>query len=322
MPDDVHPQIQALIDKAAQAGLLGLPELGVVAGRAQAEAVSQAGRARFPGPDMLRVEMATTGEAFGNVPVRVYTPNERDKSPAIVFYHGGGHVICSLDTHDTIARNLAARSGAKVISVDYRLAPEHPFPAAVDDSFAALQWVMENAATLGINPAQIVLCGDSAGANLAAVTALAARDADLPALAAQVLIYPVVDYRGGTASYERFGQGYGTFGAETMQWFLERYLPDPAHHDDWRASLRNAHLCADLPPAYVLVAQCDVLHDEGEEFARLLQDAGVKVTFEDFAGMTHGFFGTLGQVDAAEAAHVSVAAFLRSIWGETGDDQR
>ena len=160
---------------------------------------------------------------------------------------------------------------------------------------------------------RIAVCGDSAGGNLAAVTALHARDAAVP-VAAQALIYPVIDYRGGTPSYARYGTGYGILESETVDWFRERYLPDPTHHDDWRASPQRATSLQDLPPALVLTAECDVLADEGRAYAEALKAAGNETEHLDFAGMTHGFFGYLGLVDDAARAHRAVADFLQRTW--------
>lgn len=314
MPSDVHPQIQTILDRAAKLGLQSLQNMTVAAGRAQAEAIAEAARQVFPPPQVASVENTTTGPGYGHIPVRIYRATAKTDAPVIVYYHGGGHVICSLETHDTVARHLALTTGCTLVSVDYRMAPEHPFPAAVLDSFDALRWVCENCERLGIDCNRIAVCGDSAGANLAAVVALMARDHASIAISAQVLIYPVIDYRGGTSSFLRYSNGYGSLGADTVEWFLERYLPDVSMRDDWRACPRNAVMSPDLPPALVLVAECDVLHDDGVDYGAQLDQAGVVVQIEEFSGMIHGFFGFLGQVDAAHDAHRTVAAFLERTW--------
>ncbi|WP_370302773.1 alpha/beta hydrolase [Pseudooceanicola sp.] len=314
MPDDVHPQIQDILDRTAAAGLKPVEELGLTAGRAQVEQLAAARKEASPPPQLLEVQDTRTGIGFGNVPVRIYRASNEAAAPVVVFFHGGGHVICSLDTHDGIARHLAYQAGCTVISVDYRMAPEHPFPAAVEDSFAATRWVAEHAEALRVDPARLALCGDSAGANLATVVAIMARRSGGPAIAAQVLVYPVIDYRGGTASAARYGTGYGNFGTATLRWFMDHYLPDPASRDDWRACPANADLAGDLPPALVVTAQCDPLHDEAVAYAEQLRAAGVAVDHLGFEGMIHGFFGFLGLVDAAEEAHAAVAAFLSRTW--------
>lgn len=314
MPSEVHPQIRAILDRAAELGIQSLQDMTLEAGRAQAETLSAAARRAFPSPEVMSVENTSTGPGYGHVPLRIYRVSTNVAEPVIVYYHGGGHVICSLDTHDSIARYLALTTGCTLVSVDYRMGPEHPFPAAVEDSYDAARWVADNSEKLSIDPKKIAVCGDSAGANVATVVALMARDHNTIGLSAQVLIYPVIDYRGGTASFERYGVGYGALGAATVAWFLERYLPDVLTRDDWRACPSNAKLSQDLPPAFVLTAECDVLHDEGAAYCEQLKQADVPTQYEEFKGMTHGFFGFLGQVDAAHSAHVSVANFLHGIW--------
>src|SRR5207253_7683386 len=195
--------------------------------------------------------------------LRLYWPNRAVAVPAIVYFHGGGHVIGSLDTHDLIARNLCAGAEALVASVDYRMGPEHRFPAAVEDSFAALEWVHRNAESLGADPGRVGVHGDSAGANLAAVVALLARDAGGPRLRLQSLVYPVADYTMSTPSYEKFATGCGILTREAMAWFQQHYLRSPADAQDWRASPIRAPNLAGVAPAIVLTAECDVLHDEG-----------------------------------------------------------
>lgn len=314
MPDDVHPQIQAILDRSAELGLQNLQHLEVDAARAQVEELANARRKDYPPPEVLEVENASTGPGYGHVPVRIYRTSEAAEAPVIVFYHGGGHVVCSLETHDTMARFLALTTGCTLVSIDYRMAPEHPFPAAVEDAYDATRWVVDHARSLRVDVNRLAVCGDSAGANLAAVVALMARDQkDFP-ISAQVLIYPVIDYRGGTESFERYGQGYGSLESDTMQWFLKHYLPNAESREDWRACPRNPVSHQDLPPTLIITAECDVLHDDGAQYAEQLRSAGVEVRHLDFPGMTHGFFGFLGLVDDAERAHEAVASFLNRIW--------
>jgi len=222
-------------------------------------------------------------------------------------------VIGSLDTHDFIARNLCAGAGALVASVDYRMGPEHKFPAAVDDSFAALEWVQANARGLGADPDRFGVHGDSAGANLAAVVALIAWDAGQPRLRLQSLVYPVTDYTMSMPSYDRFATGYGILTREAMLWFRNHYLRRPEDAEDWRASPLKAASLAGTAPALVITAECDVLHDEGERYAAALRDAGVPVEYRDYAGMIHAFFGMVPLVDDAMNAQRAVwAAFKRA----------
>lgn len=315
MPEDVHPQVQAMLDQAAELGIPKMQTMTTGAARALVENMAAARRESYPPPEVHSVENTTTGPGFGHVPVRIYRTGAAAGAPVIVFFHGGGHVIGSLESHDTMARYLARTARCTLVSADYRMAPEHPFPAAVEDCFDATRWVAANAAALGVDADRLAVCGDSAGGNLAAAVALMAQDAGGVAISAQVLVYPVIDYRGGTPSFRRYAEGYGILEADTVTWFLDRYLPDPAARDDWRACPRMAPSHAGLPPALVQTAGCDVLKDEGIAYAVQLRAAGVAVRHTDYPGMIHGFFGYLGLVDDAERAHEEAAAFLRGIWG-------
>jgi acetyl esterase len=294
----------------AALNLPAIQTLSVDDARAMFEGFADSRRESYPSPPVDQVTDTTTGPDFGDIPVRIYRPNTDPAATAIVYFHGGGHVIGSLNSYDTVARTLTNTCNATVISVDYRMAPEHIFPAAPNGCFAATQWVVQNAETLQIDPTKIVVCGDSAGGNLATVVALMARDADLP-IAAQILIYPVVDYRGGTPSFERYATGYGGLEAETVTWFMDHYLPDPKTRDDWRASPIQAASLENLPPALIITAECDVLHDEGAAYADALSAAGNTVTYKDYTGMIHGFFNYLGLADDAQDAHQTVADFLK-----------
>ena len=313
MPEDVHPQIQVILDTLAEAGIPKLQDLSTRDARALVESLSVARRESYPPPEVSEVHDLTTGPDFGSVPVRLYRTSSHPKAPVIVFFHGGGHVVGSPDSYDTTARFLARSCACTLVSVDYRMGPDHPFPAAVEDCYNATRWVHDTAGALQVDPDQLVVCGDSAGGNLAAVIALMARDSGTCPVAAQVLIYPVIDYRGQTPSYDRYGTGYGVLETETVDWFRAGYLPDPARHDDWRACPRNAASHTGLPPALVITAVCDVLHDEGVAYAAQMAAAGVPVSHHDFPGMTHGFFSYLGLVDDAERAHAMVAGFVRRI---------
>src|SRR5215472_9068622 len=262
---------------------------------------------------VARVEERMIPGPGGEIRLRLYWPQGAGPVPAIVYYHGGGHVIGSLDTHDLVARNLCGGAQALVASVDYRMGPEHKFPAAVDDAFAALQWVHANAESLGADPGRIGVHGDSAGANLAAVVALKARDAGGPRLRLQSLVYPVADYGLVGDSYDKYAQGYGLLTRESMVWFRNHYLRSPKDAEDWRASPINAPSLADVAPAIVITAECDVLHDDGERYAEALRRAGATVEYKDYPGMIHGFFGMMPAVDDAINAQRAVwAAFKRA----------
>jgi acetyl esterase len=260
-----------------------------------------------------RVEERMIPGPAGDIRLRIYWPNSAVPVPAIVYFHGGGHVIGSLDTHDLIARNLCAGVEALVASVDYRMGPEHRFPAAVEDCFAALEWVHRNAESLGADPDRVGVHGDSAGANLAAVVALLARDAGGPRLRLQSLVYPVADYNLAGDSYEKYARGCGLLTKEAMVWFRDHYLRGPADADDWRASPIKAASFAGVAPAIVVTAECDVLHDEGQRYAEALRRAGVPVEYKEYPGMIHGFFGMVPVVDDAMNAQRAVwAAFKRA----------
>jgi len=310
MPE-LHPQIQRVLQVMAEANLKPIEALTPAEARAQMEATAQSRKAE-PLP-VDRVEERSVPGPASDIRLRLYWPNAAAPLPAIVYYHGGGHVIGSLDTHDLVARNLCAGVGALVASVDYRMGPEHKFPAAVEDSFAALTWVHANAAELGTDPGRSGVHGDSAGANLAAVVALLARDAGSPRLRLQSLVYPVADYRLVSDSYRKYAQGYGLLSRESMVWFRNHYLRRPDEAEDWRASPIKAESFSGVAPAIVITAECDVLHDDGERYAAALRAAGVTVEYKEYAGMIHGFFGMMPAVDDAMNAQRAVwAAFNRA----------
>jgi acetyl esterase len=295
----------------AKAELRPIEAMTPAEARAQMEATARARQAE-PLP-VAEVEDRLIPGPAGEIRLRLYWPDAAGPVPAIVYYHGGGHVIGSLDTHDFIARNLCAGAGAMVASVDYRMGPEYKFPAAVDDCFAALQWVHANAASLGADPNRIGVHGDSAGANLAAVAALMARDAGGPKLRLQSLVYPVGDYTLSGASYRKYAQGCGMLTPDSMAWFARHYLRSPADAEDWRASPIKAPNFTGVAPAVLVVAECDVLHDDGEGYAAALRQAGVPVEYREYPGMIHGFLGMVPVVDDAMNAQRQVwAAFKRA----------
>ncbi len=249
--------------------------------------------------------------SVGDFRVRVYTPDARGPMPGLVYFHGGGWVICDLDTHDVPCRAIAKRAGAVVASIDYRLAPEHKFPAAVEDAFAATKWVAENAERLGIDPKRISVGGDSAGGNLAAVTCLRIRDEGGPAIASQALVYPATNLSSfETGSHEEFADGY-QLTRRLMNWFRGHYLRDEADaHNVWASPLLASDLRG-LPRATIITAECDPLRDEGEAYANRLRDAGVAVTYKCYHGMIHPFWSWSGVVPQAIDAFQQVAEAIR-----------
>ena len=245
----------------------------------------------------------------GAIKARLYRPSADGVLAGLVFFHGGGWVIGDLDSHDDLCRDLAAQAHCAVLAVDYRLAPEHRFPAAADDAIAATRWASEHAAELGIDPTRLAVGGDSAGGNLAAVSALAARDAGIP-LAAQLLIYPVTDMAHLEGeSYTACGEGYGLTAA-AMAWFRDHYLADAAAAQDWRVSPLLASDLSRLPPALVVTAEFDVLRSEGEAYARRLAEAGVPTELARYDGMIHGFVSMAGVLDVGRQARADMARWL------------
>jgi acetyl esterase len=308
---NLHPQIQEVLRVMAEAKLRPIEAMTPAEAREQMEATARARKAE-PLP-VAKVEERMIPGPAGLIRLRLYWPQAAGPVPAIVYYHGGGHVIGSLDTHDFVARNLCGGTQALVASVDYRMGPEHKFPAAVDDSLAALKWVHANAESLGADPARIGVHGDSAGANLAAVVALVARDAGSPRLRLQSLVYPVADDNIVGDAYDKYAQGYGILTKEAMVWFRDHYLRTPEDADDWRASPIKAASLAGAAPAIVVTAECDVLHDDGRRYAEALQRAGVPVEYREYPGMIHAFFGMVPAVDDAMNAQRAVwAAFKRA----------
>ena len=305
----VDPQIQQVIDALAASDFGPVHEQSPVEARSQYVRMVEA-RGIAPAPIGAVEDRSIPGSA-GDLPVRIYRPDlDAPTLPALVYFHGGGHVIGNLDTHDAVARNLCNGAGCIVVSVDYRLAPEHKFPAAAEDAFAAVEWCAAHGAEIGIDPRRMAIGGDSAGGNLAAVASLMARDAGDPAIGLQVLVYPVTDYACGTESYRTYADGYGMLDARSMRWFRDHYLRGEADRLDWRAAPLHAGDLTGLPPALVLTAQCDVLHDEGEAYARRLRAAGVDVDYRDSAGMIHGFFTMAPAIDGAVRAQALVCGAM------------
>jgi len=261
--------------------------------------------------DLARTEERTIPGPAGEIPVRLYAPEADGPLPVLAYFHGGGFVIGDLDTHDGTCRQLARGSGCMVVSVDYRLAPEHPFPAAPEDCYAATAWLSEHAADWGGDPTRLAVGGDSAGGNLAAVVALMARDRSGPALAHQLLVYPVTDYGFATESYRENADGY-ILTLPMMEWFWNHYLPDPKLGSSELASPLRASALGDLPPATVITAEFDPLRDEGEAYAQRLSDAGVKTQLTRYDGVFHSFFGMSAAIDKAAQAMDEACTALRS----------
>jgi acetyl esterase/lipase len=306
----LDPQAKAVIDLIIKSGRPAYHQLSPKEAR---QLFKETRPAATPAPPEIGLVRELSAEGpHGPIPLRLYRPREASSTPlpALVFFHGGGWVIGDLETHDVLCRQLTAAAGVAVVAVDYRLAPEHRFPAAVDDAWAATRWVAAHAGELGLDPGRLAVGGDSAGGNLAAVVALLARDHGGPALALQILIYPVTDLGAEAPSYADFAEGF-MLTRDSMRWFRAHYVATPDQALDWRVSPLRAPSLAGLPPALVVTAGFDPLRDEGVAYARRLREAGVCVDAIDYGGMCHGFAGMGRLIDSANRAVAHVAATLR-----------
>ncbi len=310
----VDPQLQPFLD--AGAALPPFDTLTVEEARARLKV--------YPLPDARADAVASVADRSipgpgGPLGLRVYTPRGgTGPFPLLVFFHGGGFVVCDLGTHDALCRNLCAGAGCVVASVAYRLAPEHRFPAAPDDCLAATRWAAEHAAELGADPGRVVVGGDSAGGNLAAVVALRARDEGGPRLAGQLLLYPTTDAEAaGMPSLAENAEGYGLTRRD-MAWFKGHYFGDPGDAAHPHASPLRAADLRGLPPALVQTAEYDPLRDEGEAYAARLRAAGVPTAVSRRAGMIHGFLFFPGLVAAADAELAEACAWLRGAFARRG----
>lgn len=305
MPLD--PQVIKILKDAEALGLPAYQDLSPAAARKQMLdqsppvqpdlCVEKVVDRKIPGPE-------------GDIPIRLYYPAAEAPFPVLVYFHGGGWVIGDLNTHHAFCHALAKTSRCLVVAVDYRLAPEHRFPAAVEDAYAAARWVAENTALIQADPGRFAVCGDSAGGHLAAVVSMMARDRQGPRIDCQVLIYPITDCRFDTPSYEENKEGY-MLTRDMMKWFWSHFLNDEKEADDPRASPLRAKNFGDLPPALILTAEYDPLRDEGEAYGRKLEEAGVNVVLRRCPGMVHGFIRMTAVLDQARDALDQVAGKLR-----------
>jgi acetyl esterase len=279
---------------------------------AQIRATDLARYADVPKPNVPRVEDRQIPGPHGNIPIRIYHPSDATNLPVITFFHGSGFVICSIETHDGLCRQLALVTGAIVVSVDYRLAPEHKFPVPIDDCEAATEWVHVHAQEIGADPLRVSIAGDSAGGNLAVVTALRLIKRGRNYLRSQLLMYPVTNYPDPEPlSYRECAHGYG-LGASDMHWFWGHYLNDPSDGADPEASPLRAESHSGLPATYVMTADYDPLRDEGDALAERIRAAAVPTEHRRYADMNHGFMSWVGLLDRADEALRDAADWLKA----------
>lgn len=303
MPLD--PIVEGMLQQMAEAGGAPLNEMSPEEGRVMYRTMNEA----FSKAEMHDV----TDTTAGGVNIRIYRPSAEANLPCLVYFHGGGWVIGDLETHDNVCRNLASETGCVVVATDYRLAPEHPFPAPLEDCYTVLTWVNANAGELGIDADRIAVGGDSAGGNLSACVSLKARNENGPRIVHQLLIYPVTDAAMDTASYTANAEGY-MLTRVGMEWFFGHYVGSADKFDPMISPLR-AEDVSDLPPATVITAEFDPLRDEGEAYGERLKAAGVDTHVQRFDGMIHGFFGMTDILEGSRNANSLAAQRLKAAFG-------
>jgi len=312
----LDPQVKALLDAFAEQNA-GQPKMSELPpADARQLYLGMAAMLDLTDVPIGKSEDRTIPGPAGDIPVRIYTPVAAGGGslPLLMFFHGGGWVIGDLDTHDSLCRTLANESGCKVVAVDYRLAPENPYPAAVDDCYAALVWAEGNAHDLGVDPNRIAVTGDSAGGNLAAAMCLKAKAEGGPKIGFQLLIYPVTDAGMQTGSYKSFPEGY-FLEADSMAWFFDSYAPSGVDRSEPYLSPLQAKDLSGLPKAMVITAGFDVLRDEGKAYAEALKKAGVEVDYVNYDGMIHGFFNTQAAIGASTPAIKKAAKAIAAALG-------
>lgn len=309
----LDPQMKALLDQLAAAG--GKPFHAGTPQEARAAIDALIGMVAGPPEKVAKIEDRKIPGPAGQIPVRIYTPANAAPMGALVYFHGGGWVVGNIESHDVLCRSLANGAGCVTVSVDYRLAPEHKFPAAPEDCYAATKWVSDNAAALGVDAKRIAVGGDSAGGNLAAVVSQMARDRGGPNIAFQLLIYPATDWAHETASQRQFTEDGYILSRSDMVWFYGHYMTADSDRTNPYFSPACAKSLAGLPPAYVMTCEVDPLRDEGEAYAEALRKAGVAVKAKRYAGVCHGFAMMPGVVDAAKRAVAECCAELRNAIG-------
>jgi acetyl esterase len=312
-PPGLEPQARAVYQKLIDNGRIGTPLHQFPAPQARALAEEFNRVWNEDPPELHKVEERSLPGPDGPIRVRLYFPTAARPAPTLIYIHGGGWVICSLDTHDRLCRRLAEEGGFAVASIDYRMGPEHRFPACTDDCLAAVQWLALNGGDWGLDTEKLAMGGDSAGANLTLATALALRDAGDSPLKFLALIYGAFDLAYEGESYDRYGGEEYMLSLEFMVWFRNNYLSSLEEIADWRASPLRAELKG-LPPAYVSAAECDPLYDDSIRLRAKLEAAGVPVTFSDVKGVLHGFMNWTRSLDAANRECAVIAAGCHKAW--------
>jgi len=304
----LDPQVKVLLDQMAAANQPAFHSQSPADARKAMDAMLNV---FGPGPDVHKVEDRKIPGPAGDIPVRIYSPPGKPIG-VLVYFHGGGWVVGDIASHDYVCRALTNAAGCVVVSVDYRLAPEHKFPAGPEDSYAATEWVSKNAASLGSDADHIAVGGDSAGGNLAAVISLMARDRKGPRIRHQMLIYPVTDAAMDTPSYKEFTADGFVLSKLDMEWFWGYYLANKRDGENPYASPSRASNLSNLPPAHIITASHDPLRDEGEGYAELLKKAGNRVKVKRYQGVVHGFFSLQAALDQGKTATRELAEELKA----------
>jgi acetyl esterase len=306
----LDPQARKLLD-----AVKGLPPVETLTPQEARARFVEAFKVRGEPEPVWKVEDRRIPGPGGEIPLRMYWPREGDRLPALVFFHGGGGVVGGLETHESVHRFFANAAGCVVAAVDYRLAPEHKYPAGLEDCFAATRWVVENAAAIGVDPSRVAVGGDSAGGNFATSVCMLARDKGAPKLVFQLMFYPMTDYYlPERPSFREFGSEY-FLTESSIEWFMHHYLPDDFSWDDPRLFPLRSRDLSGLPPALIMTAEYDPLRDEGEEYARRLEEAGVPVRLRRIEGMMHGFSVMAKRLDKGRQALADAASCLKAAFG-------
>lgn len=300
----LHPQVRAFLDMVASLEGSELYEMPAPEARKRFAVLTAGGT---PEERAQTKDLAIPGPG-GPIPVRIYTPEGSGPFPVIVYFHGGSFILGDLQTCDTLCHRLCASVGAVIVNVDYRLAPEHPFPAGLDDAFAVATWVSGHAAEIDGDPSRIALAGNSAGANLVAVTCLRARDRGGPNIAFQLMLSPIVDFTGNSPSRHENAEGYVLTAAD-LKWTEGHYIPEGIEHTEPELSPIFAKDLSRLPPALVITAEFDPLRDEGETYVRLLREAGTQADLTRYDGMIHGFY----LMDSLDASRVALRQIVQAL---------